>query len=108
MLLLAWGNRPFFGFALRAERPDILRGMDEARKAPRSASIISIRRGRGDDSFQPDPGTAPNQTTLVRGYYACRLLARCAVAEFLAQLAQVTIKLGAHRVHPAAREGCRA
>jgi hypothetical protein len=30
----------------------------------------------------------------VRKYYACRLLARCDVPEFLAQLAQVTIKLG--------------
>lgn len=94
MLRLAWGNQPFFGFALRAERPDILRGMDEARTAPGSAFHHFDPRGpQATISFQPGPGAAPNQT-LVRKYYACRLLARCDVAEFLAQLAQVTIKLG--------------
>lgn len=94
MLRLAWGNQPFFGFALRAERPDILQGMDEARKAPGSAFHHFDPSGpQATISFQPGPGAAPNQT-LVRKYYACRLLARCDVAEFLAQLAQVTIKLG--------------
>ncbi|WP_339034256.1 hypothetical protein WHZ78_21055 [Bradyrhizobium symbiodeficiens] len=94
MLRLAWGNQPFFGFALRAERPDILRGMDEARTAPGSAFHHFDPAGaQATISFQPGPGAAPNQT-LVRKYYACRLLARCDVAEFLAQLAQVTIKLG--------------
>ncbi|WP_246668659.1 hypothetical protein [Bradyrhizobium sp. UNPF46] len=94
MLRLAWGNQPFFGFALRAERPDILRRMDEARKAPGSAFHHFDPTGpQATISFQPGPGAAPNQT-LVRKYYACRLLARCDVAEFLAQLAQVTIKLG--------------
>ncbi len=94
MLRLAWGNQPFFGFALRAERPDILRGMDEARTAPGSAFHHFDPTGpQATISFQPGPGAAPNQT-LVRKYYACRLLARCDVAEFLAQLAQVTIKLG--------------
>lgn len=94
MLRLAWGNQPFFGFALRAERPDILRGMDEARTAPGSAFHHFDPTGaQATISFQPGPRAAPNQT-LVRKYYACRLLARCDVAEFLAQLAQVTIKLG--------------
>ncbi len=94
MLRLAWGNQPFFGFALRAERPDILRGMDEARTAPGSAFHHFDPTGpQATISLQPGPGAAPNQT-LVRKYYACRLLARCDVAEFLAQLAQVTIKLG--------------
>lgn len=94
MLRLAWGNEPFFGFALRAERPDILREIDEARKAPGSAFHYFDPSGpQATISFQPGPGAAPNQT-LVRKYYACRLLARCDVAEFLAQLAQVTIKLG--------------
>lgn len=94
MLRLAWGNQPFFGFALVAERPDIVRGMDEARKAPGSAFHHFDPSGpQATISLQPGPGAAPNQT-LVRKYYACRLLARCDVAEFLAQLAQVTIKLG--------------
>ncbi|WP_245428081.1 hypothetical protein [Bradyrhizobium sp. MOS003] len=94
MLRLAWGNQPFFGFALRAERPDILRGMNEARTAPGSAFHHFDPTGpQATISFQPGPGAAPNQT-LVRKYYACRLLARCDVAEFLAQLAQVNIKLG--------------
>lgn len=94
MLRLAWGNQPFFGFALRAERPDILRGMDEARKAPGSAFHHFDPSGpQATILLQPGPGAAPNQT-LVRRYYACRLLARCDVAEFLAQLAQVTIKVG--------------
>ncbi|AWM01951.1 hypothetical protein [Bradyrhizobium amphicarpaeae] len=94
MLRLAWGNQPFFGFALRAERPDILRGMDEARTAPGSAFHHFDPTGpQATISFQPGPGAAPNQT-LVRKYYACRLLERCDVAELLAQLAQVTIKLG--------------
>jgi hypothetical protein len=94
MLRLAWGNQPFFGFALRAERPDILRGMNEARTAPGSAFHHFDPRGpQATISFQPGPGAAPNQT-LVRKYYACRFLARCDVADFLAQLAQVTITLG--------------
>ena len=94
MLRLAWGNQPFFGFALRAERPDILRGMDEARKAPGSAFRHFDPSGpQATILLQPGPGAAPNQT-LVRKYYVCRLLARCDVAELLAQLAQVTIKLG--------------
>lgn len=94
MLRLAWGNQPFFGFALRAERPDILRGMDEARKAPGSAFRHFDPSGpQATISLQPGPGAAPNQT-LVRKYYVCRLLARCDVAELLAQLAQVTIKVG--------------
>ncbi|WP_245452439.1 hypothetical protein [Bradyrhizobium forestalis] len=94
MLRLAWGNQPFFGFALRAERPDILRGMDEARKAPGSAFHHFDPSGpQATISLQPGTGAAPNQT-LVRKYYACRLLARCDVGEFLAQVAEVTIKLG--------------
>jgi hypothetical protein len=91
---LAWGNQPFFGFALRAERPNILQGMAEARTAPGSAFHHFDPSGpQATISFQPGPAAAPNQA-LVRKYYACRLLARCDVAEFLAQLAQVTIKLG--------------
>ncbi|MGY3035199.1 hypothetical protein ACVIIV_004369 [Bradyrhizobium sp. USDA 4354] len=94
MLRLAWGNQPFFGFALRAERPDILRGMDEARKAPGSAFHHFDPTGpQATISLQPGPAAAPNQT-LVRKYYACRLLARCDVAEFLSQIAEVTIKVG--------------
>lgn len=94
MLRLAWGNQPFFGFALRAERPDILRGMDEARKAPGSAFHHFDPSGpQATISLQPGPGAAQNQT-LVRKYYACRLLARCDVGEFLARLADVTIKVG--------------
>lgn len=94
MLHLAWGNQPFFGFALRAERPGILREMNEARKAPGSAFHHYDPSGpQATISFQPGPGAAPNQT-LVRKYYACRLLGRCDVADLLAQLTQVTIKLG--------------
>ncbi|TGN85376.1 hypothetical protein EOW77_0021375 [Bradyrhizobium yuanmingense] len=94
MLRLAWGNQPFFGFALRAERPDILQEMEWKRVAPGTAfrhlnpsgpqATISLKAGSG----------AASDRALVRKYYACRLLARCDVAEFLAQLAQVTITVG--------------
>lgn len=94
MLRLAWGNQPFFGFALRAERPDILHEMAWKRAAPGTAfrhfdpsgpqATISLKAGSG----------AASGRALVRKYYACRLLARCDVAEFLAQLAQVTITVG--------------
>lgn len=94
MLRLAWGNQPVFGFALRAERPDILREMDEARKAPGSAFRHFDPTGpQATISLQPGPGAAPNHI-LARKYYVCRLLARCDVAELLSQLAEVTIKLG--------------
>ncbi|RXH28718.1 hypothetical protein XH94_35315, partial [Bradyrhizobium zhanjiangense] len=83
MLRLAWGNQPFFGFALRAERPVILREMDEARKAPGSAFRHFDPTGpQATISLQPGPGAAPNHI-LVRKYYACRVLARCDVAELL-------------------------
>ncbi|WP_271503241.1 hypothetical protein [Bradyrhizobium sp. CCBAU 11357] len=94
MLRLAWGNQPVFGFALRAERPDILREMDEARKAPGSAFRHFDPTGpQATISLQPGPGAAANHI-LARKYYVCRLLARCDVAELLSQLAEVTIKLG--------------
>ncbi|MCP3388900.1 hypothetical protein NLM27_08950 [Bradyrhizobium sp. CCGB12] len=94
MLRLAWGNQPFFGFSLIAERPSILQEMEEARTATGSAFHHFDPSGsQATISLQPGPGAAPNQT-LVRKYYACRFLARCDVAEFLAQLAHVTIKVG--------------
>lgn len=94
MLRLAWGNQPFFGFALRAERPSILQEMDVARMAPGSAFRHLDPTGpQATISFQPGPGAAPNQV-LVRKYYACRLLTHCDLAGFLAQLGQVTIKVG--------------
>ncbi|MDF0517777.1 hypothetical protein P0R31_11105 [Bradyrhizobium yuanmingense] len=94
MLRLAWGNQPVFGFALRAERPAVLREMDEARKAPGSAFRHFDPTGpQATITLQPGPGAAPNHI-LARKYYVCRLLARCDVAELLAQLAEVTIKLG--------------
>lgn len=94
MLRLAWGNQPFFGFSLIAERPSILQEMEEARTATGSAFHHFDPSGsQATISLQPGPGAAPNQT-LVWKYYACRFLARCDVAEFLAQLAHVTIKVG--------------
>ncbi|MGY8637249.1 hypothetical protein RAD15_32765 [Bradyrhizobium sp. 14AA] len=94
MLRLAWGDQPFFGFALRAERPTILQEMEAARVAPGSAFRHLDPSGQqATISFQPGPAAAPNQA-LVRTYYACRLLAYCDVAGLLAQLGQVTIKLG--------------
>lgn len=94
MLRLAWGNQPFFGFTLVAERPTILQEMEESRTSPGSAFRHYDPSGpQATISFQPGPGAAPNQT-LVLKYYACRFLARCDVAEFLAQLAKVEIKVG--------------
>ncbi|WP_262048963.1 hypothetical protein [Bradyrhizobium sp. Bra78] len=94
ILRLAWGNQPFFGFALRAERPSILREMEEARTAPGSAFRHFDPSGRqATISLQPGPAAAPNMV-LARRYYACRLLARCDVSQFLDQLAQVTIDVG--------------
>jgi hypothetical protein len=94
MLRLAWGNQPFFGFALRAERPTVLREMEVARKAPGSAFHHFDPSGeQATISLQPGPGAAPNQV-LVRQYYECRLLQRCEVSRLLDRLAQVTIVSG--------------
>ncbi|MCK1386299.1 hypothetical protein [Bradyrhizobium sp. 21] len=94
MLRLAWGNQPFVGFALRAERPSVLRDLEVARTAPSSAfSHVDPSGRQATISLQPGPGAAPNQA-LVRRYYACRLLARCEVSELLGQIAQVSIKVG--------------
>ena len=94
MLRLAWGNQPFFGFTLVAERPTILQEMEESRTALGSAFHHFDPSGpQATILLQPGPGAAPNEI-LVRRYYACRFLARCDVGEFLAQLAKVTIKVG--------------
>ncbi|SFK05544.1 hypothetical protein [Bradyrhizobium sp. cf659] len=94
MLRLAWGNQPFFGFSLRAERPTVLQEMEVARTAPGSAFHHLDPSGpQATISFQPGPAAAPNQA-LVRKYYACRLLSRCDVSQFLRELAEVTIKPG--------------
>jgi len=94
MLRLAWGSQPFFGFALRAERPTILQEMEVARTSPGSAFTHLDPSGpQATISFQPGPGAVPNQA-LVRKYYGCRLLSRCDVSQLLQQLADVTIKPG--------------
>ncbi|MDA9403665.1 hypothetical protein [Bradyrhizobium sp. CCBAU 45389] len=94
MLRLAWGNQPFFGFALGAERPDVLQEMEEKRVAPGTAFRHIDPSGRqATILLQAGSGGAADRA-LVRTYYTCRLLARCDVAELLAQLAQVTIKVG--------------
>ncbi|AMA58836.1 hypothetical protein [Bradyrhizobium sp. CCGE-LA001] len=94
MLRLAWGNQPFFGFTLVAERPTILQEMEGSRTSPGSAFHHFDPSGpQATISLQPGPGAASNQT-LVWKYYACRFLARCDVAELLDQLAKVTIKVG--------------
>ncbi|TQF29565.1 hypothetical protein UNPA324_07850 [Bradyrhizobium sp. UNPA324] len=94
MLRLAWGNQPFFGFALRAERPDILYEMAEKRVAPGTAFRHFDPSGpQATILLRAASGTASDRA-LVRKYYTCRLLARCDAAELLAQLAEVTIKVG--------------
>jgi hypothetical protein len=94
MLRLAWGDQPFFGFALRAERPSILQEMEEARAAPGSAFRHYDPSGpQATISLQPGSAAAPN-LALVQKYYACRLLGRCDVSRFLDELAHVTIKVG--------------
>ena len=94
MLRLAWGDRPFVGFALRAERPSVLQEIDIARTAPGSAFHHFDPSGpQATISMQPGQAAAPNQA-LARKYYACRLLARCDVPQLLDQLVQVTIKPG--------------
>jgi hypothetical protein len=94
MLRLAWGDQPFLGFALRAERPNVLQELEVARTAPSSAfSHVDPSGPQATISLQPGPGAAPNQA-LVRKYYACRLLPRCEISQLLDQLAQMTIKVG--------------
>jgi hypothetical protein len=94
MLRLAWGDQPFVGFALRAERPTILREVEDGRTAPGSAFHHFDPRGaQATISMQPGPAAAPN-LALAQKYYGCRLLARCDVSQLLDQLAQVTIKVG--------------
>jgi hypothetical protein len=94
MLRLAWGDRPFLGFTLRAERPTILQEMEENRTSEGSAyHHIDPSGPQGTISLQPGPAAASN-FALTRHYYACRLLARCDVSAFLMQLASVKIELG--------------
>jgi len=93
MLRLAWGNHPFLGFTLGAERPTILDEMEVLRTAEGSAWRHTDPSGpQATISFQP--GSEPAGATLVRQYYACRLLARCDLPTFLRQLASVTIQPG--------------
>jgi hypothetical protein len=94
MLRLAWGNQPFFGFTLRAERPTVLQEMETLRSEKGSAFANMDPTGpQATILFQPGPAAAPN-AVLVRHYYACRLLGRCDVSEFLTQLATVKIDVG--------------
>ena len=94
MLRLAWGNQPFLGFTLRAERPTILQEMEFLRTAEGSAfHDIDPSGPQGTISAQPGPAAAPN-AVLVRHYYACRLFATCDVSAFLTQLALVKIDVG--------------
>jgi hypothetical protein len=94
LLRLAWGDRPFIGFTMRTERPTILQEMEELRMAEGSAyHDIDPSGPQATITFQPGPGAAPN-VALVRHYYACRLLGRCNVSEFLSQLAAVSIDVG--------------
>jgi len=93
-LRLAWGNQHFAGFSIRGERPTVLREIEGARTAPGSAFHHFDPRGaQATISLQPGPAAAPN-LALAERYYACRLLARCDVSQFLEQLAQVSIKAG--------------
>ncbi|QAU46425.1 hypothetical protein EAS56_26290 [Bradyrhizobium guangzhouense] len=93
-LRLVWGNQPFLGFALRAERPTVLREVQAARTGPNSAFAHLDPSGpQATISMQPGPAAAPN-LALARKYYTCRLLARCDVSQLLDQLAQVSIKVG--------------
>jgi hypothetical protein len=94
MLRLAWGNQPFFGFTLRAERPTVLQEMEVLQNAKGSAFHNVDPTGRqATISFKPGPAAAPN-AVLVRHYYACRLLGRCDVSKFLMDLATVKIDVG--------------
>jgi hypothetical protein len=94
MLRLAWGNRPFLGFTLKAERPTILQEMEVNRTSEGSAyRHIDPSGPQGTISLQPGPAVASN-FAMTRHYYACRLLARCDVSAFLAQLALVKVELG--------------
>jgi hypothetical protein len=94
MLLLAWGAHPFFGFSLQGERPTILQEMESAWNVEGSAfSNMDPSGPQATIMLEPGPAAAPNGR-LVRHYYACRLLRRCDVAEFLAQLANVKIDVG--------------
>lgn len=94
MIRLAWGNQPFFGFTLRAERPTVLLETDVLRKAEGSAfRHVDPSGPQATILFRPGPNALPNEP-LVRRYYLCRLLGRCDPSQLLAGLADVSIKLG--------------
>jgi hypothetical protein len=94
MLRLSWGNQPYLGFTLQAERPTILQEMELLRTAKGSAyQDIDPSGPQATISFQPGPAAASNGA-LVRHYYVCRLLARCDVSAFLKQLAVLTVDVG--------------
>lgn len=94
MLHLAWGNQPFFGFSLRAERPTVLQEMDDLRKMEGSAFRHFDPTGpQATILLRPGRGALPNQA-LVERYYSCRLFGRCELSQLLAGLADVSIKLG--------------
>lgn len=94
MIRLAWGNKPFFGFTGRAERPTILQEMDAARRMEGSAFHHFDPTGpQATILLRPGPNAVPNPA-LVKRYYSCRLLGRCELSQLLAGLADVSIVLG--------------
>jgi hypothetical protein len=94
ILRLAWGDHPFLGFTLRAERPTVLQEMEVSRTSEGSAyHNIDPSGPQATISLLPGPAAAPNEA-LARHYYACRLLAKCDVAAFLLQLATVKVDVG--------------
>jgi hypothetical protein len=94
MLLLAWGDHPFFGFSLPGERPTILREMEAAWTGEGGPFRSMDPSGpQATISLGPGPAAAP-EAVLVERYYACRLLTRCDVAAFLTQVAVVKIDVG--------------
>ncbi len=83
-----------FGFSLQGERPTVLQEMESSRNIEGSAfRHIDPSGPQATISLEPGPAALPN-AGLVRHYYACRLLGRCDVAEFLTQLAIVKIDVG--------------
>jgi len=94
MLRLAWGNWPFLGFSLRTERPTVLQEMEILRTGEGSAySHIDPSGPQATISLQPG-SEAASDASLVRHYFACRLLLRCDISTLLMRLARVTINIG--------------
>ena len=93
-LHVAWGNRPFVGFTLAHERPQILAEIGRAAGQPFGAvHNMDVNGPQGTIVLTPTAKQVSNQR-MALGYYACRLRPDCDVSGYVAGLADVSVTVG--------------